>query len=350
MKKIFHFVFITFLHLSSIAQITVQAHAGLDKFVCAGDSVQIGGNPIASNATFPIAIVWTPNSNISNNTIANPYVWPTSTTTYYLNITDANGRSATDSVIVNFHIPSAVTLINIPHTCLSNDPFKLSSGLPTGGWYRGKSISDSITFHPNLAGIGNHEITYYYRDSICSTLDSAKSPITVVLNPTITALLSSDSLCKGDSLTIKGMGGAFYKWKSTAPLSSNTGDSILTWPDSTSFYWIIGTDTAGCMDSMIFTVFVLDCVTGIKQIQSNVNIKVYPNPFSNVIYIENTSVEIEKIRILSIEGKILTERKMDQITIQKIDLSDTGNGIIVIEFLDNVGQVLSIKRLIKKSP
>ncbi len=142
MNKVFLFVLAICISISSGAQLMIQAHAGQDKSVCAGDSVQIGGNPISSFAAQPITITWTPNMNISNNTIAQPYVWPSSTTTYYLNITDANGRSAVDSTVVSLHIPETVTLDSIPYICLSDDPVQLNSGYPTGGWYSGKSISD----------------------------------------------------------------------------------------------------------------------------------------------------------------------------------------------------------------
>jgi len=64
-----------------------------DTSICIGDTIQL----VASNGT---SYSWSPNYNISNTTISNPLVWPTVTTNYIVNITNANGCSTKDTVKV----------------------------------------------------------------------------------------------------------------------------------------------------------------------------------------------------------------------------------------------------------
>lgn len=61
----------------------VNAQAGPDYDICAGDSIQIGTNNISS-----IVYAWNTSNNLSDSTISNPWVKPATTTTYYLTIAD----------------------------------------------------------------------------------------------------------------------------------------------------------------------------------------------------------------------------------------------------------------------
>mgnify|MGYP000020582952 CR=1 FL=1 len=68
--------------------------AGQNENVCEGDVVQL-------NAIGTGSFVWTPIAGLSSTTIANPAASPTTTTTYYVTLTDANNCSSVDSVIVD---------------------------------------------------------------------------------------------------------------------------------------------------------------------------------------------------------------------------------------------------------
>jgi len=71
--------------------------AGTNKNICVGQTVTIGGTPTGPlNATYS----WTPATNISNATVANPDVSPIVNTTYFVEVTDTNGCISIVSVAI----------------------------------------------------------------------------------------------------------------------------------------------------------------------------------------------------------------------------------------------------------
>lgn len=71
--------------------------AGSDIGVCLGDSVEIGGTPTGPGGSF---YIWGPNSDIIDNGIANPEVFPSSSTDYIVQVISANNCAASDTITV----------------------------------------------------------------------------------------------------------------------------------------------------------------------------------------------------------------------------------------------------------
>lgn len=72
------------------------AWAGNDTLICPGSSVQL-------NATGGVLYGWSPATDLSSTVIYNPLATPTSTITYTVTVTDANGCSDTDAIGIDFH-------------------------------------------------------------------------------------------------------------------------------------------------------------------------------------------------------------------------------------------------------
>ena len=79
---------------------SVVANAGADLATTAGVSAKIGANPTASGGTGPLTINWSPSTGLSSTTASNPTATPSSTTTYTLTVTDANGCTSADQITV----------------------------------------------------------------------------------------------------------------------------------------------------------------------------------------------------------------------------------------------------------
>ncbi|MBP7496463.1 MAG: gliding motility-associated C-terminal domain-containing protein [Bacteroidales bacterium] len=79
------------------------ANAGVDKSICIGDNISIGGSPTASSGAGAYKYSWTPSANINDNRLANPIASPTVSTTYTVIVADylGNGCRDTDIVVVN---------------------------------------------------------------------------------------------------------------------------------------------------------------------------------------------------------------------------------------------------------
>jgi gliding motility-associated-like protein len=91
-----------------LAQVVV-ADAGNDTGTCpGGDPVSIGGSPAATGGTPPYTYSWSPTAGLDNPNIPNPTASPASPTTYTLLVTDSNGLTDMDQVVVsNYALPAA---------------------------------------------------------------------------------------------------------------------------------------------------------------------------------------------------------------------------------------------------
>ena len=73
---------------------------GQDTSICIGETVVLGGDTVASGGSGTFTYSWTPSAGLSDTTIANPTVTPTSTQTYYLTVDDGVLCVKTDSITV----------------------------------------------------------------------------------------------------------------------------------------------------------------------------------------------------------------------------------------------------------
>jgi len=99
------------------------ADAGSDPAaICEGGYVVIGGSPTASGGTAPYSYLWTPDDGTLNSTtVSNPSASPTSTTTYTLTVTDANGCSDDADTVVVVNALPVVTASNDSPKCEGQD-------------------------------------------------------------------------------------------------------------------------------------------------------------------------------------------------------------------------------------
>jgi len=90
------------VQMAGVASITVlpapAADAGLYSVICQGESTTLNGSAIGGTA--PYNYSWTPATGLSDPNISNPDASPTYSTNYTLMVTDANGCTANDNVMV----------------------------------------------------------------------------------------------------------------------------------------------------------------------------------------------------------------------------------------------------------
>ncbi len=127
---------------------------------------------------------WTPSSAITQT------VTPAAGS-YTVMVTNTNGCTGTSSpVVVTINTNPTVTLTPFANTiCVTDPPFTLTGGSPSGGAYSGPGVSAGM-FNPTVATVGTWTIMYLYTDgNSCS--GSATQNITVDSASCLTAIYST---------------------------------------------------------------------------------------------------------------------------------------------------------------
>ncbi len=155
---------------------------------CAGGQITLTGNGASTYN-------WMPGS-LSGATVNDI---PSSSTTYTVTGTDANGCSNTSTVSVTVNAGPVVSVTLATDTfCDIDGPTALAGGSPAGGNYSGPGVSAN-TFDASSLGAGTYTVTYTFTDvngcsdsaaqsvvvDVCSGITSPDeaTPITVVPNP-----------------------------------------------------------------------------------------------------------------------------------------------------------------------
>lgn len=134
---------------------------GSDTTICGDNLVLNAGNP-------GMTYLW---SNSSTQQTLTTFV----SGTYSVVVTDANGCTASDAIIITFNaIPVVTFTAAVPVLCLDDQIFALTTGSPSGGNYSGTGVTAG-NFDPQSAGIGTHAITYTFTDSAGCTSSATDS-------------------------------------------------------------------------------------------------------------------------------------------------------------------------------
>ena len=254
--------------------------------------------------------VWVGTLGISGDT---QIVTPSSTTTYIVTVTNANGCQASTS--------QTITVINTPS--------------PTGSsvqtFCSGSTVSDlnvtgtSIAWYANSIGgaplaasdpLGNE--TYYASQTVngCESITRLGVAVTVTV-------VNADITQSGITLTAT-QSGANYTWvdcsNGNQPIAGANGQSYT--PTENGNYAVIVEQNVCTVTSNCVAI----TTVGLEDVKEGL-FRVYPNPASTEI-----NVELDKttaIRMVDVTGKLLLE--LNGASIYSIDVKDLSPGMYIIE-------------------
>ena len=107
-----------------------------------------------------------------------------------------NGCTGEESITINvIETPDATITSTVTTMCTDNDPITLTATTPGGNW-TGTGVTTDGVFDPEIAGVGEHTITYTVSTGTCT--DNAQITITVSPTPDIN-ITKQDDLCLSDS-------------------------------------------------------------------------------------------------------------------------------------------------------
>ncbi|HEY0029562.1 MAG TPA: SBBP repeat-containing protein, partial [Bacteroidia bacterium] len=226
----------------------LTSNAGTDTTICNGSSAQL-------NATAPGAVsyAWTPNDGtLSSITIANPVASPTVTTTYIVAITNSNGCTDLDSIVVTVvPLPAPSITADGPTSFCIGDSVTLTAAAATS--YQWSTSPADVLQSITVSTSGTYSVTITNGTGCSAT---ASQTVTVFSLPTINAG-PNDSTCLSTNANLMATGGVSYIWHPGTSLSDSTIANPVAGPTLTTTYTVIGTATGGCSNTDSVTITVL---------------------------------------------------------------------------------------------
>lgn len=300
----------------STAQVTVclapqglpAAYAGNDIEICSGSSTQLQ----ASGGT---TYQWSPSIGLNSSGIANPIAYPSQTTTYTVTITDAQGCSGTDSVVVSVANDPPLALDDSPADCL---PAAGSLLIPI---LNNDSNTENTFIQILQQGIGNAVLTanaiQYTAPSVnlctltdtftyrlcklnCLELcDTARAIICLSPSGFAVSISGNTTICAGESTVLEASGGTNYQWSPNIGLNNTAIASPIASPSQTTTYTVTATNAQGCSNT---------AQTTITVVSPNINAQNYIIPdciptvgAQNIDVLNNISPTDYTVEIVSIQ-------------------------------------------------
>ncbi len=148
----------------------------------------------------------------------------------------------------------------------------------------GSATTNTVTISPTATDV------YTVTGTAGTCTNVATYSLNVNATPTITAVVTNDTICALNQTGLQASGGTTYNWSPATGLSSTTSGTVTGTYNTagTYVYNVIGT-TSGCNSAASVTVTVLPCV-GINEVAGNIA-SIFPNPGKGNITISlgNTS-------------------------------------------------------------
>ena len=214
--------------------------ASANDTICEGESSLItvtGANTYA----------WSPSGSLDAPTGANVIATPTTSTTYTVIGTDANGCANTDSVTITVNpVPMLVASAN-DTICIGSASALSASGANSYSWTPSASLDNATIASPTATPSNTTTYTVVGTSDGCS--DTANVIIAVNALPTVIAS-ADDTICIGaDAAALSVIGALTYNWLPASGLSGTSGASVSATPTVTTTYTVTGTDANGCKSS-----------------------------------------------------------------------------------------------------
>lgn len=237
-------------------KVPVTANAGVDKnLTCTTSSTTIGTVAV-SGSTY----VWSPTTNLSSSTIAQPVASPNSTITYTVTVTGSNGCSATDAVVVNVNKTTPVADAG-PDKTLTCTTVTTTIGTAavsgnTYAWSPATGLSSTTIAQPTATPT----VTTTYTVTVTGSNGCTATDVVIVnvnkTPPVADAGVDKNLNCTTTSTSIGSatVSGNTYSWSPSTGLSSTTIAQPTANPSGTTTYTVTVTGANGCSASDVVVV------------------------------------------------------------------------------------------------
>ncbi|MBL7925958.1 MAG: T9SS type A sorting domain-containing protein [Bacteroidia bacterium] len=236
----------------------VVATASADVFICEGQSTTLSVSASGGMPTPDYTYAWSPAVGLDNTTAASVNANPTVTTNYTVVVTDRNGCTAVDSVLVTVGLVPSVALVQDSVTCngQSNGSIQ-ATGTGSSGTYNfsinpdpnSQSFANTagpVTFTNLPAGVYTVTIADFSNGCTSTSSIEVLQPNALIGNASVSDSVSCNGMSDG-AVTANptgGTGGYTYSWTNSSNINVGTTQTVTGLPGDV--YTVTVTDINGC--------------------------------------------------------------------------------------------------------
>jgi hypothetical protein len=221
-------------------QVNIQSSptvdAGNELYICQGQSATLNAN---GNGTF----LWNDDPSLSNLNIPNPSVNPSDTTLYYVTLTDTQGCTSIDSVLVTVGDFLQIDISNDTSICAGSTLQLSVSGGSSYSWTASSSIN---TLNPEAPIVNPTQSETYYVNALASGGCSAQDSVRVTVFPTSNFQVSGGGLWCNTPVEIQALNISNVFWQPANGLSNPNALQTYASPNDSTWYHASGLDLNGC--------------------------------------------------------------------------------------------------------
>ncbi|TSA51488.1 MAG: PKD domain-containing protein [Sphingobacteriales bacterium] len=217
------------------------ANAGNDTAICLGNSVQLNG-------AGGIIYNWFPSAILDVSTVFNPIANPIATTTFILNVTDANGCTASDNVVVVVNPPPVVDAGADVQICFQSNALLNATGAVQYLWSPSLTLNSSTG---SFVSASPDSLTVYNVIGTDANGCSAQDSVSVFVLPQLNAVAGNGgTICLGGVLQLGVSGGNQYVWSPSNSLDNAFSPNPFAAPQQTTTYTVIVSDGICDVDTL----------------------------------------------------------------------------------------------------
>ena len=184
------------------------------------------GHSISLTVTGAKFYQWNPSASIDSISADTVLASPTTTTTYIVIGSNRFGCSDTVQDVINVVFPMVIIAPSSPSVCFGSSIALYASGADTFQWRPSTGLNtttgDTVIANPTIT-------TTYTIVGRNGCADSTTTVVTVDSIPQI-SVISSTSVCLGQSTSLIAVGASTYQWSPSAGLNTTTATVLLSLP------------------------------------------------------------------------------------------------------------------------
>ncbi len=227
-----------------IVSVGLTANAGANDTICTGLSTTLGGDTVASGGLPGYTYLWS-----TGDVIETPTVTPGAASEYTITVTDLANCTASDTVFIGLWSLPAVdaglqdTICYGDSTDIGGSPTASGTIAPyTYDWSPAINLHKTDTSNPiafsDNTGTSNLTTTYHVVVTDgrgCSESDD----VDITFLPQPQTNYDFDSICLGETDTLKAYGGTDYTWQPMSEILTVFDNKAVISPDTTTHYEVI---------------------------------------------------------------------------------------------------------------